>query len=519
MRFSALVPALALAVVVPLTIAPPAAEAVGPGGWERLGTGPIAFGSPTSSLNGDVTAMTTDYPGVLIAGGKFTNAGGIAGANRVAFWDGAAWHQLGPANSFNGDVLAVAVASGKIFAAGSFTNAGGDAAADFLAVYDGTQWKPFCAGAGSFSGNVHALRVVGNNLYVGGAFADFTGLPRTANLVRCDLNAVNGSPVSTTIDLTHFFNGVVYALTSDTAGNLYAGGGFSNIENIPAADNVAKLSGGVWSALGTGAGPCSCAVDDFVRALASDGTNVYVGSDSNNIAGIVQADHVAKWNGSSWSALGSNAAGTDGYLPAVAPVDAVLSVGSHVYASGNWFNVGGDATSDFLADFDGTSWKPVGTNGAGDGALTAKGESLAMFGGVLHVGGNFTKAGGDVLAQFVARFVGVPPAPSNAITLGKPKANTANGTATLSVTVPGAGVLTLQGKGVKGQRLGAAGLRVTKPVSGAGIVKLKIKAKGKTLKQLKAKGKVKVKVTVTFTPTGGTPRSVTKKVKLVMRRN
>ena len=85
--------------------------------------------------------------------------------------------------------------------------------------------------------------------------------------------------------------------------------------------------------------------------------------------------------------------------------------------------------------------------------------------------------------------------------------------------MPGAGVLTLQGKGVKGQRLGAAGLRVTKPVSGAGTVKLKIKAKGKTLKKLKAHGKVTVKVTVTFTPTGGTPRSVTKKVKLVLRRN
>ena len=118
--------------------------------------------------------------------------------------------------------------------------------------------------------------------------------------------------------------------------------------------------------------------------------------------------------------------------------------------------------------------------------------------------------------SFLARFVGVP---NNVITVGKAKANKANGTATLSVTVPGAGVLTLAGKGIKGQRLGAAGLRMAKPVSGAGTVKLKVKAKGKTLKQLKANGKVKVKVTVTFTPTGGTPRSETKKVKLVLRRS
>ena len=510
MRLSALVPALALA-IAPLTIAPPA-EAIGPGGWDRLGTGP---GGAASALNGDVMAMTTDYPGVLIAGGKFTNAGGIAGANRVAFWDGAAWHALGPTSSFNGDVMAVATANNKIYAGGAFTNAGGDLAADHLSVYDGTQWKPFCNGVGGFGGNVHALRVVGNTLYVGGTFQDGGGIPEADYLVGCDLTT--GMPSSTNPDETDNFNGPVYALTSDNAGYLYAGGGFIDLESSVnnGSDKVARFNGSIWEGLGTGSGPCLCAVDDFVRALASDGTNVYVGSDSNNIAGIVQADHVARWNGSSWSALGSNAAGTDGYLPAVAPVDALLAAGGHVYASGNWFNVGGDPTSDFLADFDGTSWKPVGTNGAGDGALNAKGESLAIFGGVLHVGGNFTKAGGDVLAQFLARFVGVP---NNAITLGKPKANKRNGTATLSVTVPGAGELTLQGKGVKGQRLGAVGLRVTKPVSGAGKVKLKVKAKGKTLKKLKARGKVTVKVTVTFTPTGGTPRSETKKVKLVLRR-
>ena len=83
--------------------------------------------------------------------------------------------------------------------------------------------------------------------------------------------------------------------------------------------------------------------------------------------------------------------------------------------------------------------------------------------------------------------------------------------------MPGAGVLTLQGKGVKGQRASAALLRTAKPVSGAGTVKLKVKAKGKTLKKLKANGKVKVKVTVTFTPTGGTAKSETKKIKLVLR--
>lgn len=500
MRRFVFVPTLALAIAT-LGVAPPA-EAVGPGGWDRLGTGP----GGTSALNGDVLAMTTDYPGVLIVGGKFTNAGGIAGADRIAFWDGASWHSLGPTASFNGDVMAVATVNSKIYAGGTFTNAGGDANADHLAVYDGTVWKPFCNGAGSFNGNVTSLRVVGGDLYVGGEFQDPGGVPSADYLVRCNLTT--GAPSSTTLPANPF-NGPVYALTSDSTGNLYAGGGFVNLESVPANDKVAVFSGGAWSNLGTGAGPCGCAVSDFVRSLATDGTNVYVGTDSTDIAGIPQADHVAKWNGSSWAALGSNAAGTDGYLPAVTSIDALLSSGSHVYATGNWFNLGGDPTADYIADFDGTSWHPIGSNGAGDGPLNAKGESLAIFGGVLHVGGNFTKAGGDVLAQFLARYTGVP-APSNAITLGKAKPNKSKGTAKLTVTVPGAGALVLAGKGIKGLKQAAAT---------AGSVVLKIKPKSKTLKKLRAKGKVKVKVTVTFTPTGGTARTETKKVKLVLRRS
>jgi hypothetical protein len=60
------------------------------------------------------------------------------------------------------------------------------------------------------------------------------------------------------------------------------------------------------------------AVDDYVRSMTSSGNDVYIGTDSVNVAGIPQADHVAKWNGSAWSAVGANTAGTDGWLPPTA---------------------------------------------------------------------------------------------------------------------------------------------------------------------------------------------------------
>jgi hypothetical protein len=108
--------------------------------------------------------------------------------------------------------------------------------------------------------------------------------------------------------------------------------------------------------------------------------------------------------------------------------------------------------------------------------------------------------------------------PSNEFRFGKLKRNKKKGTARLAVNVPGAGTLSLTGKGLVRQRpLGAAHRVLTKPVSSAGTVKLKIKAKGKTKKQLDRTGTVKVKAKVTYTPTGGDPNTKSKRVKLIKR--
>lgn len=89
-----------------------------------------------------------------------------------------------------------------------------------------------------------------------------------------------------------------------------------------------------------------------------------------------------------------------------------------------------------------------------------------------------------------------PPAPpSNAIKFSKLKLNKKAGTATLAVTVPGAGSLVLSGKGLK-----KAALATTT----AGTVKVAVKLLGKAKKTLLKTGKASVKAKVVFTPTGGT---------------
>jgi DNA-binding beta-propeller fold protein YncE len=96
---------------------------------------------------------------------------------------------------------------------------------------------------------------------------------------------------------------------------------------------------------------------------------------------------------------------------------------------------------------------------------------------------------GDPVSPLVAT-----PKPSNSFGLGKLKLNRKKGTATLAVTVSGAGALTLSGRGVRPANRIAAG---------AATVKLTIKLVGKPKRKLLATGRAKVRASVTFTPSGG----------------
>jgi PKD repeat protein len=380
------------------------ASTTGPGGWDHLGTGAT---TNSAALNGRVDALISvphfgALPDSMYAGGVFTSAGGDTSAVSIARWDGAAWHSIGapPISTAAGaGVAAIAVdpVTGTVYVGGNFTNAGGNPGADFMAAWDGVSWKSFCA---PITANVEALQIVGRTLYIGGDFADGAGIVSADKLVGCNLDT--GTPFSTVPDPGHQINSAVSALTADAAGRLYAAGSFINIDTIPGADHVAMYDG-TWHAMG-GAG----AVDGITRSIASDGTNVYIGSDSVNIAGIAQADHVARWNGTSWSALGANAAATDGWLPAVSFINAVVVRGGAVYVGGSFQNADGHPTADMVAQFNGFVWAPLGSDGAGNGPLGGPVNALAVFGGQVVAGGNFTSAGGDGRAAFGARYPGVP---------------------------------------------------------------------------------------------------------------
>ena len=147
--------------------------------------------------------------------------------------------------------------------------------------------------------------------------------------------------------------GTVTAVALDGLGNLYIGGQFGAVGNT-LATNVAKWNGSSWTALGAGLGDL-LKYGDYVAALAVSGSDLYAGGWFTNAGGIA-VNNIAKWNGSSWTALGSGlTTGINGAL-----VDALAVSGSDLYAGGGFTRAGGNPANN-IAKWNGTSWTALGS--------------------------------------------------------------------------------------------------------------------------------------------------------------
>jgi len=129
------------------------------------------------------------------------------------------------------------------------------------------------------------------------------------------------------------FNDTIIALGFDSSGNLYASGYFTSVGGI-LANRIAKWNGTSWSALGMGLNL------GIVNALACDSSgNLYAGGNYTT-AGGVTANRIAKWDGTSWSALGR---GLNGQVKALA-----FDSSGNLYVGGA-FTIAGGITANHIA--------------------------------------------------------------------------------------------------------------------------------------------------------------------------
>jgi hypothetical protein len=339
--------------------------------WSALSNG-ISSSTNTLSINA-IAPMGSD----VFVGGSFTMAGNVA-VNNIAKWNGATWSALGTGanNGVMPGASALAVSGSTLYVGGTIDLAGG-VSANNVAAWNGSSWSAVGSG---LSAPVVALGVSGNSLYVGGA------LLSAGNAI---VNGIAKWEAGAWLALGSSVNGAVFTTIAATNGEVYLGGEFSSAGNV-VVNHIVKWNGNNWSALGTG-------VNGPVRAAALDGNDLFVGGEFTS-AGGMNASKIAKWDGSNWSALGSGLGGAG-----TVRVNAVAVKGNEIYVAGAFTTAGGVQANN-IAKWDGANWSALGS-GANNGVNNPVSAITITSNGEVHVGGNFTTAGG-VNAKGIARWNG-----------------------------------------------------------------------------------------------------------------
>jgi hypothetical protein len=312
------------------------------GAWNALG----------NTGTGTVYAIAIGPDGCIYIGGDFVNWAGVAAADYVAKYDPATatWSALGaPGEAANRKVYAIAVTpEGDVYVGGQFEDWAGNANSDKIAMWDASAsaWVAVGTGCQGTSCDVKAIVCAGQYVFAGGSFTGAGGVADTAYLAYWDI-------VGAAWHSLGVVNSSVYALAGSVEkAKLWAGGLFATIIKggvTTTCNCIAEYDGnaGTWSAMANGT---SVGMNSFVNGLALDQQgNVYACGNFTTSGGVA-TNYIAKWNGTSWSALGSGLNGGSGCL-AFGP-DGTLYVGGA-------FNLAGGNTVSQVARWREGVWLPL----------------------------------------------------------------------------------------------------------------------------------------------------------------
>ena len=292
-----------------------------------------------------------------------------------------------------------------LYAGGTFTSAGGVAGTTRIAKWNGTSWSPLGSGISGGSVIVHALTVfndgTGAALYAAGDFTTAGGIAAN-DMARW--NGTSWSPLGSGMSGANF--SAVFALTvfdDGTGSALYAGGAFETAGGV-AADDMARWNGTSWSPVGSGPGGGVVALTVF-----NDGT----GSALYAFGSFGDPANISKWNGTSWSPVGS---GIDNGCCGEAMTLFDDGTGPALIVGGNFIAAGGVALNN-IGKWNGTAWSSFPSGGNG---MTGNFKSVDVLtvlddgtGPVFYAGGSFTTAGG-VVANKIAKWNGTSWSPLGA---------------------------------------------------------------------------------------------------------
>jgi trimeric autotransporter adhesin len=379
------------------------ASAAAAGEWRT------AIGQP-GLAGASVAAILVRGDSVLV-GGQFLRAGNVQ-TRGIALWDRSTKSWSAFPGEFNGEVRAIVSFEGDIIAGGDFNSVDGMMVFG-IARWNGSRWDSV---GGGFSRPVDELLVAEETLFAAGGF-NYAGD-----------NVAHGVARWTGSEWEQVGDGIEGRVKSLAFGGgaLYAGGNFQLDDG--ASFNVARFDGTRWQPLAKGVsapaetiawhdgalyvgGDYYWADDQLLYGMArwngssweaagseknigvyydlqSDGENLYAAGSFTYLDGI-RADGVARWTGGSWEPVGS--------IPGT--VKSVAIAGGEVFAGGSFIAADGIAL-DNIAHYDGTAWEAMG-EGLRDGPYGQSVEAIASIGDEVFVAGSFSRAG-DVQALNIA---------------------------------------------------------------------------------------------------------------------
>ena len=397
-------------------------------------------------MSSTVNAIAINGNDVYV-GGAFTSAYNAAGggvntisANRIAKWNGTSWSALGAGSGTTGNglnstgtVYAIAIKDNDVYVGGYGITTAYNSTTISVSANNIVKWTPSAPGSSSgvwsalgtgngTTGNginsyVYAIGIKDNDVYIGGSFT--TGYNSANSSINSFSLLVFNSNFSSIGNIFKTAN-TINASAVDGSGNIYIGGNFKYINNV-SANNIAKWTpsapgstNGVWSALGTGTTVTGNGVDSTVQAIAINGNDVYIGgffasAYNSDTTTAISANKIAKWNGTSWSALGTGTGTAGNGLNSTGTVFAIAIKDNDVYVGGAFSTAYNSVTSiisvNKIAKWNGTSWSTLGgsmSNGAGNTvyAITIKDNDV-------YVGGTFSavyNSSGTVNANKIAKW-------------------------------------------------------------------------------------------------------------------
>ena len=280
----------------------------------------------------------------------------------------------------------------RLIIGGRFVIAGNVRANRIAAYNPGTgQWSPLGTGvANGYFTTVHALTTLPNgDLIAAGDFTTAGGVPAN-NIARWNGSA--WSPLGTGVTGGNFSN--VYALTTLPNGDLIAAGDFTTAGGVP-ANNIARWNGSTWSQLGTGTGSSVYSLTTLPNG------DLIAGGTFQNI-GPVFVNCIARWNGSTWSPLGG---GLYNQIDPFSRVSTLVTLPNGDLIAGGTFTIAGGVRVKNIARWNGSAWSAIGVVPNSNFNSDRINSIAPLPNGDLIVGGDFTIIGG-VPAVKVARWNG-----------------------------------------------------------------------------------------------------------------